>query len=165
MGGEEFLLVLPGTALAGGRRAAGRLRTSVAAHPWRPVTGDLPVTVSMGVTSTDSANVTDQPAMLSVADLTNWTRRSGAAAAPVPLGIDQTPAVAATATPDRQPPSDGRCAAGFREPIVLATTSFQNGHRLGSTRSWMPASSCSANSSSTDYGGPNGATGAVATFA
>jgi two-component system cell cycle response regulator len=47
MGGEEFLLVLVG----GDPSAAGHLefvRRTVAAHPWRELTGALPVTVSIG---------------------------------------------------------------------------------------------------------------------
>ena len=52
MGGEEFLVVLPGL---GAGQAAGRLETlreAVDRHPWQPVTGDLPVTVSIGATTT-----------------------------------------------------------------------------------------------------------------
>jgi diguanylate cyclase (GGDEF)-like protein len=61
MGGEEFLVVLPGV---GAGQAAGRLeelREAVDGHPWRPVTGDLPVTVSVGATSTQGH---DAPAAL-----------------------------------------------------------------------------------------------------
>jgi diguanylate cyclase (GGDEF)-like protein len=45
MGGEEFLVVLPGTDAGPALEA---IRARVAAHPWRPITGDLPVTVSIG---------------------------------------------------------------------------------------------------------------------
>nr|WP_205862286.1 GGDEF domain-containing protein [Planosporangium thailandense] len=47
MGGEEFLLVLPGSTA----EAAGRLeevRLAVHSYPWQPITGALPVTVSIG---------------------------------------------------------------------------------------------------------------------
>ena len=52
MGGEEFLVVLPGVDAG---QAVGRLealRRAVAAHRWTPLTGDLPVTVSIGATTT-----------------------------------------------------------------------------------------------------------------
>jgi diguanylate cyclase (GGDEF)-like protein len=59
MGGEEFLLVLVGTDPS---TAAGRLedvRRAVSAHPWAELTGGLPVTVSVGATTTaGSADVT-----------------------------------------------------------------------------------------------------------
>src|SRR4051812_24845442 len=51
IGGEEFLLVLieigPGEAV----ERLEKLRLTVAGHPWRSVTGDVPVTVSVGVTT------------------------------------------------------------------------------------------------------------------
>ncbi len=63
MGGEEFLLVLPGVDDAAAARHLERVRRAVAAHPWAPLTGGLPVTVSVGAVST--AEVTDRtPAQL-----------------------------------------------------------------------------------------------------
>jgi diguanylate cyclase (GGDEF)-like protein len=64
MGGEEFLVVLPGV---GARQAAGRLeilRRAIRSHYWQPVTGDLPVTVSIGGTTT----VGDVPLATTLAD-------------------------------------------------------------------------------------------------
>jgi len=49
MGGEEFLVVLPGT--GGGPELEG-IRARIAGHPWGPVTGDLRVTVSIGGVTT-----------------------------------------------------------------------------------------------------------------
>jgi diguanylate cyclase (GGDEF)-like protein len=49
LGGEEFLLVLTNLSLADAVRLFDDLRRAIAAHPWRPMTGDLPVTVSIGV--------------------------------------------------------------------------------------------------------------------
>ena len=57
MGGEEFLIVLPGV---GAGQAATRLevlRQAVARHRWQAVTGDLPVTVSIGATTTRGDDV------------------------------------------------------------------------------------------------------------
>ena len=51
MGGEEFLLVLVGTDPAGAAEHLQRVRRAVAAHPWAELTGDLPVTVSIGAAS------------------------------------------------------------------------------------------------------------------
>ncbi|WP_203823375.1 sensor domain-containing diguanylate cyclase [Actinoplanes palleronii] len=48
LGGEEFLLVVGGM---DGEQVAGyldRVRAGIAGHPWEPVTGELPVTVSIG---------------------------------------------------------------------------------------------------------------------
>ena len=48
-GGEEFLLVLAGLRPATAVRRLEALRQAVATHQWQPLTGDLPVTVSIGV--------------------------------------------------------------------------------------------------------------------
>jgi diguanylate cyclase (GGDEF)-like protein len=67
LGGEEFLLVLPGI---DGTQAVARLeklRASIRAHSWRPVTGDLPVTVSIGV-ATVPVTGASQSALLRRAD-------------------------------------------------------------------------------------------------
>ena len=63
MGGEEFLLVLPGVDDTSAAAHLERVRAAVAEHPWAGLTGDLPVTVSVGAAST--AEVTDRtPAQL-----------------------------------------------------------------------------------------------------
>ena len=49
LGGEEFLLVLPATSLADGVALAERLRAGLAARDWRALTGQVPVTASIGV--------------------------------------------------------------------------------------------------------------------
>ncbi len=51
MGGEEFLLVLPGLEPAQAVDRCERLRLDVADYPWRPLTGDVDVRVSLGVVS------------------------------------------------------------------------------------------------------------------
>jgi diguanylate cyclase (GGDEF)-like protein len=52
MGGEEFVLVLPGTALTDAARQLEQLRITISSYNWRPIVGDLPVTVSIGAAST-----------------------------------------------------------------------------------------------------------------
>ncbi len=50
LGGEEFVLVLTGVDLDGATPLLDALRRCVADHEWGPLTGQLPVTVSVGVT-------------------------------------------------------------------------------------------------------------------
>jgi two-component system cell cycle response regulator len=57
-GGEEFLIVLPGTEAQGAEAEAERLRAAVAASPIRAGKTMIPVTISLGVASTERA---DQP--------------------------------------------------------------------------------------------------------
>ncbi|AGZ42056.1 GGDEF domain-containing protein [Actinoplanes friuliensis] len=51
LGGEEFVVLLPGADATAAWIAAERIRLAVAGHDWAPVTGGLPVTCSVGVTS------------------------------------------------------------------------------------------------------------------
>jgi diguanylate cyclase (GGDEF)-like protein len=51
MGGEEFLLVLTGADPATAARHLEDVRRAVRSHPWAELTGDLPVTVSIGAAS------------------------------------------------------------------------------------------------------------------
>lgn len=58
-GGEEFLVILPGTDLQGAQRAAERIRRVISDNPFETSDGEICVTVSIGVTSfqrTDSAD-------------------------------------------------------------------------------------------------------------
>ena len=52
MGGEEFLVVLPGVGAGQAVSRLEELRHAVAGHRWQPVTGGLAVTVSVGATTT-----------------------------------------------------------------------------------------------------------------
>ncbi|MEU8237398.1 diguanylate cyclase [Actinoplanes missouriensis] len=68
MGGEEFLIVLPG---AGTRRATAivdGIRRSIRGHDWSPLTHGLPVTVSIGVATSDEVPAATQTTLLSTAD-------------------------------------------------------------------------------------------------
>jgi diguanylate cyclase (GGDEF)-like protein len=67
LGGEEFLLALPGVEGTEAVARLEKLRESIRSFPWRPLTGDLPVTVSIGVT-TAPATGASQSALLRRAD-------------------------------------------------------------------------------------------------
>jgi len=63
MGGEEFLLVLVDTPPERAAALAEDLRGAIAGHGWADVTGDLPVTASIGV-STVTGSADQTPAAL-----------------------------------------------------------------------------------------------------
>ena len=77
LGGEEFLLVMPDTGARTALETADRLRLSIQAHAWSPLTGQLCVTVSIGVTTTVDG-LTTQAALLQRADRNLYAaKRSG----------------------------------------------------------------------------------------
>jgi diguanylate cyclase (GGDEF)-like protein len=51
MGGEEFLLIFPRTTRSEAADRCEGLRRRIGSHDWGPITGSLPVTASIGVTS------------------------------------------------------------------------------------------------------------------
>lgn len=65
-GGEEFLVILPDTDLAGAHLLADRIRRAVSGHAWDEVAPDLHVTMSIGVAQL--SRVGDAAALLSAAD-------------------------------------------------------------------------------------------------
>jgi two-component system, cell cycle response regulator len=67
MGGEEFLLVFPGVAVEAAALVCEQLRQRVRTHAWAPVTGDLPVTASIGLTSSPDGSG-HSPELLAQAD-------------------------------------------------------------------------------------------------
>jgi diguanylate cyclase (GGDEF)-like protein len=67
MGGEEFLLIFPGIDGAEATRRCDLLRLRIRTHGWQPVTGALPVTTSIGVTTAPDGRAT-VAALLSQAD-------------------------------------------------------------------------------------------------
>jgi diguanylate cyclase (GGDEF)-like protein len=76
LGGEEFLLVLTGMRPADAVKRLDRLRLAVADFPWQPVTGGIPVTVSIGVTAAHAEST--QASLLSLADRYLYTaKRAG----------------------------------------------------------------------------------------
>ncbi|WP_232797112.1 tetratricopeptide repeat-containing diguanylate cyclase [Blastococcus atacamensis] len=75
LGGEEFLLVLVGLAPTAAARHLDEVRTALSVHPWAPVTGDLPVTVSIGAASTDGLISPTPSDMLARADARLYTAK------------------------------------------------------------------------------------------
>lgn len=77
LGGEEFVLVLPGQSADEAFRVCEALRQAVADHDWLALTGSLRVTVSIGVTTAPDGR-TSQSALLSDADRNLYAaKRSG----------------------------------------------------------------------------------------
>ena len=68
MGGEEFLLVLVDTPPGHAVTLAEDLRSAIAGHGWGPVTGELPVTASIGVTTLSGSDDETPAALLGRAD-------------------------------------------------------------------------------------------------
>jgi diguanylate cyclase (GGDEF)-like protein len=68
MGGEEFLVVLPGVSREDAGPRLDELRLAVSSHHWRPVAGELPVTVSVGAATTDGTGVDIHTTLLTLAD-------------------------------------------------------------------------------------------------
>jgi diguanylate cyclase (GGDEF)-like protein len=67
-GGEEFLLILPGTVLDAAVTFAERLREKVAGHTFTYTGGTLRRTISAGVAASPHPRVKDQEALLKAAD-------------------------------------------------------------------------------------------------
>jgi diguanylate cyclase (GGDEF)-like protein len=77
LGGEEFLLILPDADLGEAVRRCEQLRQAIAVHTWTSVTGDIPVTASIGVTTVADGHSTPS-ALLAQADRNLYAaKRSG----------------------------------------------------------------------------------------
>ncbi|MEU8228182.1 diguanylate cyclase [Actinoplanes sp. NPDC048967] len=63
LGGEEFVVLLPGTGAARARQTCERIRSAVAGEDWAALTGGLPVTCSIGVTTVTGAGATPAAAL------------------------------------------------------------------------------------------------------
>jgi diguanylate cyclase (GGDEF)-like protein len=74
IGGEEFLLLLPGMGAQEAADCCERLRLRIRAHAWEPVTGTLPVTTSIGVTTTAEGRASSST-LLSLADRNLYTAK------------------------------------------------------------------------------------------
>ena len=76
MGGEEFLLVLIGPDEQAARRLE-EVRRTIRAHAWTALTGDLPVTVSIGAAGTAGRSDTTLPEVLGRADAHLYLAKRG----------------------------------------------------------------------------------------
>jgi diguanylate cyclase (GGDEF)-like protein len=76
LGGEEFLLVLPGYPISQAETACETFLSAVRQHGWKPLVGDLPVTVSIGVVSAPAEAVA-MSALLSEADRMLYEAKRG----------------------------------------------------------------------------------------
>jgi diguanylate cyclase (GGDEF)-like protein len=77
MGGEEFLMVLPGAAAGVAARRLDVIRQAVRLHPWGEMTRGLPVTVSIGVAGREDVAEPTQPGLLSIADRNLYAAKHG----------------------------------------------------------------------------------------
>jgi len=77
MGGEEFLLVLPGTGVPLAVRRLDAIRLAVATHAWDDITHGVPVTVSIGVAGLPDAPASTQADLLSTADRNLYAAKHG----------------------------------------------------------------------------------------
>ena len=68
LGGEEFLLVQAGAGPGEVAEMLENLRVVVRSHAWQAITGDLPVTVSVGAATTEEAAGIDVAELLATAD-------------------------------------------------------------------------------------------------
>lgn len=68
-GGEEILMILPETTGPEATLVAHRIRLSVAQDPVQTPFGDIPVTVSLGVASTEHAAILDPGVLIRAADM------------------------------------------------------------------------------------------------
>jgi diguanylate cyclase (GGDEF)-like protein len=109
MGGEEFLVVLPGV---GADQAAGRLETlrqAVGLHHWQPMTGELPVTVSIGGATT--AGRDDVATLLAEADRLLYAAKNGGRNRVAVLPQAPPSGHTSDAGPNSGEPADARGAA------------------------------------------------------
>jgi diguanylate cyclase (GGDEF)-like protein len=77
MGGEEFLMVLPGTAVGAATAQLDAVRRAVRSYGWDDLTRGLPVTVSIGVAGLSDAPAPTQPSLLSTADRNLYVAKHG----------------------------------------------------------------------------------------
>ncbi len=76
MGGEEFLLVLPGAEHDEALRVCETLQDRIRQHDWTPITRDVPVRASIGLV-TAYAGRCDQAGLLGEADRNLYAAKSG----------------------------------------------------------------------------------------
>jgi diguanylate cyclase (GGDEF)-like protein len=75
MGGEEFLVLLPGLCGDAGLERMQGIRRDIAGYPWGPVTDDLAVTASIGIAEAPRDGC-DERTLLAVADRNLYRAKS-----------------------------------------------------------------------------------------
>ncbi len=76
IGGDEFLLLLPGINRGEGVERLGRLRREISEHAWAQVTGGIAVTVSIGVAAAPGDGV-ERSTLLALADRNMYLAKRG----------------------------------------------------------------------------------------
>jgi diguanylate cyclase (GGDEF)-like protein len=77
MGGEEFLLALPGVEPTEAVTHLDDVRIAIRSYPWQEMTGRLPVTVSIGVASTYFVHDATQQGLMAIADRNLYVAKHG----------------------------------------------------------------------------------------
>jgi len=77
MGGEEFLMVLPGVAVPEAAEHFDDIRRAVGSYAWSKITESLPVTISVGVAGRRESAAATQAAILAVADRNLYGAKRG----------------------------------------------------------------------------------------
>jgi two-component system, cell cycle response regulator len=77
LGGEEFVLLLPGTAAEAARARCEELAGWIRGADWRAVTGDLPVTTSIGVTTYEGGPASPSDVLAQADDRLYAAKRAG----------------------------------------------------------------------------------------
>jgi diguanylate cyclase (GGDEF)-like protein len=77
MGGEEFLMVLPGTDLPTATAQLDIVRRAIRSYAWADITNGLPVTVSVGVAGNADSPAPTQAGLLSIADRNLYVAKHG----------------------------------------------------------------------------------------
>jgi diguanylate cyclase (GGDEF)-like protein len=90
LGGEEFLLILPGVDAGEAHQRCERLRRRLQTYAWRPLTGELSVTASIGVTTSPLGDDT-MPGLLARADENLYAAKRGGRNQVVASGRHQQP--------------------------------------------------------------------------
>jgi diguanylate cyclase (GGDEF)-like protein len=75
MGGEEFLVLLPGLSGEAGLERMSQIRRDIADYEWGPVTEEVPVTASIGVAEAPRDG-SDERTLLAVADRNLYRAKS-----------------------------------------------------------------------------------------
>jgi diguanylate cyclase (GGDEF)-like protein len=77
LGGEEFLMVLPGVPVERAVARFDEVRRTVRGFAWETITSGIPITVSIGVAGVGDAATPTQPALLSIADRHLYAAKHG----------------------------------------------------------------------------------------